>query len=92
MAPIGGIDVHENKTGARSGEHGQQPLEAVRGPDPQALARREPAGREPTRHALDGCVELAKGVADRLLGYDHCTPVCAARHRAFEHSVDSLKE
>jgi hypothetical protein len=65
-AAVGGIEVHQNQSGARCSEHGQDPLGAVRRPDADAFAWLEPAGEHSARDPFDFAIEFRVREAYRL--------------------------
>ena len=54
------IDVDQDQPGPGGGEHSQQPFQAVRRPDADALSRLEAAGDHSARRPLHLAVEFGK--------------------------------
>ena len=78
---VGGIDVDQHDAGARGGVLQQDPLDAVAGPDADAVAGRESQAGESARDARDFAIQLAPGEADVLVADDERVPVGKLRRR-----------
>jgi hypothetical protein len=75
--PVRRIDIDQNETDPRGGEHRQHPLGIVRGPDADACAGHQPASQKAVRNSVDGRGQLAERVAQPLMTGDErgaCRP------------------
>ena len=65
--PIRGIDVDENRAGLRRGVLQDEPLRAVRAPDPDAVARLDAERQQSAGNALDFRSKSGVRIAERLV-------------------------
>ena len=89
---VGGIDVDEDGAGPRGGVLDDDPLEAVRRPDADAVALLDPAREQAARREVDELPELGVGGAEPLLGADERLALGEALDGAPQAGADRLLE
>src|SRR5258706_6698924 len=69
---IGRIDVDKDQTGFRRRELRYRPFRAVRGPNPDPIARLQTESKKPRRECVGPRLELGVGPANLLVRNDQC--------------------
>ncbi len=92
VASVGRVDIDQDRPDPSGRVLHQHPVDAVRSPDADPVARREAAGKHAQRELIDGRIEF--GVAQPAAGYelDDRVPVGVAGSGAGEISTDRVAE
>jgi hypothetical protein len=72
MGAIGWIEIHQNRTDARSGVLEDDPFGAVRTPDADAVTAFDADREQGSRQFVDARVEFGVGQPDGLIGDNEC--------------------
>ncbi len=91
-AAVRGIDVHQHEAGTRGREHRQYPLDAVRRPYTDTVARHESAGNEPARSPLHLAIQFREGESNRLERHHQGDAVRCRSDGGLQNTVDGTIE
>ncbi len=92
VATVRGVHVHEDRADLRGGVLGDRPLDAVRAPDPHAVALRDAQREERASRAFDLGVQRRIGEPDPLVPRDDRLGLGARRRREVELRPDRPAE
>jgi len=86
------VDIDQDRADLRGGVLHEDPLRAVRRPDPDTIAGADPGAQQPARDGVDGGVELGVGHAHVLMAAHERGAVGEACRRALEVGADRVAE
>ena len=92
VATVRRVHVDEDRADLRRGVLRDRPLDAVRTPDPHAIARRDPYGEERAGRPFDLGMQLRVGESEPLMQGDDRLGIGARRGRAVELRPDRPTE
>src|SRR5260370_27722692 len=89
---IGRIDVDEDQTGFRRRELRDRPFRAVRGPNPDPIARLQTESQKPRRECVGPRLELGVGPANLLMRDNQCFAGSVSRAHFVQKGADCFSD